>query len=146
MVDRRGWISREDFIDLLAITQTAPGPLAVNTSIYVGYVLRGITGALVSAGGCILPSIVAILVVAALFTQISSLHLIHAAFRGIRPAVVILIVSAALRIGKVSVRSLPQFGIAAAAAILVAFFRVSPALVIVIAALAGLVNDGGGKT
>jgi chromate transport protein ChrA len=60
--------------------------------------------------------------------------------------VVILIVSAALRIGKVSVRSLPQFGIAAAAAILVAFFRVSPALVIVIAALAGLVNDGGGKT
>ncbi len=149
IVERRGWIDKDSFVDVLAIAQTAPGPLAVNTAVYVGYMLRGVWGAMASTAGCILPSIIIILVVAALFDQISSFSYVQAAFAGIRPAVVVLIVSAAIKIGRPVVRSRVELALAAAAMVLVAFVRVSPALVVTAAALYGLfapsVSGNGGS-
>ncbi|HBK59839.1 MAG TPA: chromate transporter [Firmicutes bacterium] len=144
IVERRGWIGKRDFVDILAVSQTAPGPLAVNTSVYVGYTLRGIRGAMAAVVGCILPSIIIILVVAALFDQISSSNYVRAAFAGIRPAVVVLIASAAIKIGRPVVRSRVELALAAAAMILVAFVRVSPALVVTAAAVYGLLVGVGG--
>lgn len=138
IVERRGWIEKDSFVDVLAIAQTAPGPLAVNTAVYVGYILRGIRGAMASLTGCILPSIIIILVVAALFDQVSSSNYIQAAFAGIRPAVVVLIVSAAIKIGRPVVRSRVELALAATAMVLVAFVRVSPALIVTAAAAYGL--------
>ena len=138
IVERRGWIEKDDFVDILAVSQTAPGPLAVNTSVYVGYMLRGVRGAMASVAGCILPSIIIILVVAALFDQISSSGYVQAAFSGIRPAVVVLIISAAIKIGKPVVRSRVELALAVGALVLVAFVRVSPALVVTAAAVCGL--------
>ena len=149
IVERRGWIDRDSFVDVLAIAQTAPGPLAVNTAVYVGYMLRGIWGAMASLAGCILPSIIIILVVAALFDQISSSSYVQAAFAGIRPAVVVLIVSAAIKIGRPVVRSRVELALAAMAMVLVAFVRISPALVVTAAAIYGLlsrsISGNGGK-
>lgn len=144
VVDKNGWMSREDFVDALAIAQTAPGPIAVNTSVYVGYMLRSYAGALVSVAGCITPSILVILVVAAAFSQIASLRVVDAAFAGIRPAVVVLIVSAVLNIGKTVVKSLPELCLSAAAFVLVAFAGVSPAIVVTAAALIGVFFWKGG--
>lgn len=138
IVERRGWIDKDSFVDVLAIAQTAPGPLAVNTAVYVGYMLRGIWGALASVAGCILPSIIIILVVAALFDQISSARYVQAAFAGIRPAVVVLIVSAAIKIGRPVVRSRVELALAVSAMVLVALVHVSPALVVTAAAAYGL--------
>jgi len=138
IVERRGWIDKDSFVDVLAVAQTAPGPLAVNTAVYVGYMLRGVWGAMASMAGCILPSVIIILVVAALFDQISSFSYVRAAFAGIRPAVVVLIVSAAINIGRPVVRSRVELALAAAAMVLVAFVRLSPALVVTAAALYGL--------
>ncbi|MEA4882791.1 MAG: chromate transporter [Clostridia bacterium] len=144
LVDKRQWLSKEEFVDILAVAQTAPGPIAVNTSVYAGYTLRGLRGAIASVGGCILPSIMVILVVAAAFDRISAYHLMKAAFAGIRPAVAVLIVSAVLKIGKPVVRSWQQLAVAVGAACAVAVFHISPPLVITIAALVGLALGTGG--
>ena len=67
IVTKRRWIAKEDFIDLLAIAQSAPGILAVNISIFIGYRLRGIRGSIVTALGTILPSFLIILAIALFF-------------------------------------------------------------------------------
>ncbi len=135
VVDRKGWVAKDDFVDVLGVAQTAPGPIAVNTSVYIGYMLRGFAGAAVSVAGCIIPpSIVIIMAIASVFDRISSLRVVQAAFAGIRPAVAVLIASAAVKLGKPVVRSGGELAIAAAALVMVSFFNISPALVIVIAA------------
>ena len=128
-------IDKDSFVDVLAIADGAGT---------TGCEHRGVrhasrdSGAMASTAGCILPSIIIILVVAALFDQISSSNYVQAAFAGIRPAVVVLIVSAAIKIGRPVVRSRVELALAAAAMVLVAFVRVSPALVVTAAAAYGL--------
>ena len=144
VVDKNGWMSSEDFVDALAIVQAAPGPLAVNTAVYVGYVVRSYAGALASMAGCILPSILVILAVAQVFSQIGSIKIVEAAFSGIRPAVVVLILSAVINIGKPIIKSGPELALSAAAFALVAFAKLSPAVTVFAAALIGVIFRMGG--
>lgn len=91
IVTKRKWIAKEDFMDLLAISQSAPGVLAVNISIFIGYKLRGIRGSLVTALGTILPSFLIILSIALFFHSFKDNSYVEKIFKGIRPAVVALI-------------------------------------------------------
>lgn len=95
IVDRRHWIEREDFLDLLAVAQALPGLLAVNISVAVGDKLRGMRGAVTASLGTILPSFVIILCIAIFLTPelIKENETLSAIFKGIRPAVVALIVA-----------------------------------------------------
>ena len=103
IVTKRQWIAKEDFIDLLAISQSAPGILAVNISIFIGYRLRGIRGSIITALGTILPSFLIILAIALFFHNFKDNVYVERIFKGIRPAVVALIASAALTILRVVV-------------------------------------------
>lgn len=98
IVDRHKWISKADFLDLLAVAQSMPGILAVNISVVIGDNLRGLKGSIVSALGTILPSFTIILAIAIFLTpdDIKNNELISCIFRGIRPAVVALIVAPVL--------------------------------------------------
>ncbi len=91
IVDKRHWLQREDFIDLLAISQSAPGILAVNMSIFIGYKMRGIRGSVVTALGTVLPSFIIILSIAMFFHNFKDNEVVERIFKGIRPAVVALI-------------------------------------------------------
>lgn len=144
IVDRHKWLSKDEFVDILAVAQTAPGPLAVNTATYVGFELRGIVGALVATAGCVLPSIIIITIVAAMFTELASIPAVQAAFAGVRPAVVALIISAVIKIGKPILRSRRELVLAAAALVAVAVLRVNTPVVIVAAAIIGVVLKMGG--
>ncbi len=95
VVDKHGWISKEEFLDLLAVAQSLPGILAVNISVSVGDRLRGLRGSVVAALGSILPSFLIILCIAIFLTPDIITHnpVISAIFKGIRPAVVALIVA-----------------------------------------------------
>lgn len=95
IVDRRRWIAKEDFLDLLAIAQSLPGILAVNISIAVGDKLYGKRGSIVAASGTVLPSFLIILCIAIFLTPetIKNNKVISSIFMGIRPAVVALIVA-----------------------------------------------------
>ena len=95
IVDKHKWLDRQEFLDLLAVAQSLPGILAVNISVAVGDKLRGTHGSIVSALGTILPSFMMILAIAIFLTPdiIKSNSTITAIFKGIRPAVVALIVA-----------------------------------------------------
>lgn len=95
IVDKHKWLDRQEFLDLLAVAQSLPGILAVNISVAVGDKLRGSRGSIVSALGTILPSFLMILAIAIFLTPdiIKTNATITAIFKGIRPAVVALIVA-----------------------------------------------------
>lgn len=95
IVDKYGWIEREEFLDLLAVAQSLPGILAVNIAVAVGDKLRGMKGATAAALGTILPSFMIILAIAIFLTPdlIKSNETLSAIFKGIRPAVVALIIA-----------------------------------------------------
>ncbi len=95
IVDKNHWISREEFLDLLAISQSMPGILAVNISVSIGDRLRGFKGSLVAALGTILPSFLIILVIAIYLTPdiIKNNPVVSRIFMGIRPCVVALIIA-----------------------------------------------------
>ena len=93
VVDKQNWIKREDFVDALAIAQSLHGVLAVNISILIGNKLRGLKGCLMATLGTILPSFLIILAIAIWFVQTYDNPVVERIFKGIRPAVVALIVS-----------------------------------------------------
>lgn len=95
IVDKHNWIDREEFLDLLAVAQSLPGILAVNISVAVGDKLHGMKGSLAAAAGCILPSFFMILCIAIFLTPdlIKNNQTLSAIFKGVRPAVVALIIA-----------------------------------------------------
>lgn len=95
IVDKRGWIGRTEYLDLIAVAQSLPGILAVNVSVAVGDKLRGMKGAVTASLGTILPSFMIILCIAIFLTPdlIKENETLSAIFKGIRPAVVALIVA-----------------------------------------------------
>ena len=88
---KRQWMTKEDFMQMFAITQSLPGVFAVNISIFVGYRLKGFWGSLVCALGTILPSFAIILIIALFFNQFQDNPYVIRIFNGIRPTVVALI-------------------------------------------------------
>ena len=102
IVDKHGWLSREEFLDQLAVAQSMPGILAVNIAVVVGDKLRGLRGSLAAAAGTILPSFCIILAIAVFLTPetIKNNATLTRIFMGIRPAVVALIIAPVLTTAK----------------------------------------------
>ncbi|MCH5329746.1 MAG: chromate transporter [Alistipes sp.] len=93
VIENRRWIAEKDFLDLLTVAQSAPGPLSLNTSVFVGYKMRGYAGAVAAITGAVLPSFAIILLIAMFFTDVRDNEVVDAAFKGMRPAVVALIIA-----------------------------------------------------
>jgi chromate transporter len=100
LVDKRKWVKKEDFLDLMALAQTVPGIFAVNIAIFIGYKLKGFWGAFWMALGTILPSFLIILTIALFFRQFQHVEAVEHVFKGIRPAVVALIAAPTFKMAK----------------------------------------------
>lgn len=131
-VTERGWISREEFPDILALAQTAPGLLAVNISIFAGYKIRGVKGAIVATLGSCLAPFAIILAVAMFFSGYKDNPYVVKAFMGMRPAVVALIAVPMVKMARKSNHNIWAWLISAAAMILVAFLKVSPFYILLV--------------
>ena len=92
LIAKRHWIEHKEFLNLLTLAQSVPGPIAVNTAVFVGYKIRGLRGACAALLGTVMPSFVIILLIALLFADIRHNPVVEAAFKGMRPAVVALII------------------------------------------------------
>ena len=99
-VTKRGWLEQEEFLDVAAIAESTPGPIAINSATYVGYKRGGLMGALVATLGITLPSFCIIYAISLFFDAFLSLAVVAYAFQGIRVAVIYLILSAGLRMLK----------------------------------------------
>lgn len=99
-VRKRGWVQAEDMVNIVALAQSVPGAIAINCSILVGYRLQKIKGVLLAVAGIILPSIVVLTAVTFLYEAMKENVYVASALRGIRAAVVALLVSAFVRFSK----------------------------------------------
>jgi chromate transporter len=91
VVERKGWIDREEFLNMIALAQAAPGLIAVNSAIFIGWRIGGWRGVIATVLGAVLPSFLIILGIALVFQGYKDLPAVEAVFKGIRPAVVALI-------------------------------------------------------
>ena len=137
IVTKRNWISKDDFVDLLAISQSAPGILAVNISIFIGYKLRGIRGSLVTALGTVLPSFIIILAIAMFFHNFKDNPIVERIFKGIRPAVVALIAAPTFSMAKSAKVNRYNVWIPIVSALIIWLLGFSPIWVIIIAGVGG---------
>lgn len=97
LVTKRAWLEKEEFLDVVAIAESTPGPIAINAATYVGYRKGGVLGSIVATLGMVLPSFTVIYLISLFFDAFLSLTLVAYAFRGIRIAVIYLILSAGVK-------------------------------------------------
>lgn len=137
LIVRKNWVNEDEFLTRLVIAQSFPGPIVVNFSLLNGYLFRGIKGGLFSLIGAILPSFLIILTIAIFLWHYHEHEIVQAAFMGIRPVVVALIISAAYKLGKpifLQTRLLITFLLFLAGLILL---NIHPAFIILLGAALG---------
>lgn len=100
LVEKKGWITHEEFLDIIGIAESSPGPLAVNSATFIGYKRCGFFGALFATLGVILPSFIIIFAVSLVFERFLALEYVGYAFRGIQACVAFLILSAGIKMLK----------------------------------------------
>lgn len=96
-VDKKKWITEDELSEVTVIAESTPGPIAINCATYTGYKIAGIKGATIATLGMILPSFLIILIIAMFFEQLLTYEIVRKAFAGIRVAVSILIIHAAIK-------------------------------------------------
>lgn len=142
LVTKRKWISDEELLDMIAVAESTPGVIAVNSATFVGYKLRGFLGALVSTIGVVLPSFVLISLIALVFEWFLGFEIIQFAFKGANAAVAVLILNAALKLFKKCEKSAYTY-IALALAIVLGLifmiFSISTVIIIIIGLIIGVV-------
>ena len=99
-ISKRKWIDHDEFLDVVAIAESTPGPIAINVATYIGYKQKGVWGAVIATVGMCLPSFVIMYLVSLFYEQFMEIALVAAAFKGIQICVVYLIASAALKMLK----------------------------------------------
>ena len=138
VVERNRWVGKEEFLDLLAVAQAAPGVFAVNISIFIGYKLRGVWGSIVAAVGNIFPSVIIILAIAFFFSSFSDNRVVNNIFMGLRPAVVALIAAPVFSVAKSAKIGWTNVWIPLLSALLIVAFGVSPIYIIMAAVVGGI--------
>lgn len=138
-IDRYGWMTQQEFTDIIAISQMTPGPIGINSATYVGYTASGsVLGAIVATFAIVLPSFLIMLVLCRLYIRLKGNVYIEGAFVGLRPVVVGLIASAALLLMNndnfIDYKSYILFGMA----LVGMYFKVHPILLIILAGCLGL--------
>lgn len=137
IVDKRKWMSDEQMLDVFAISQSMPGVIAINASIYVGYHIARLPGALIATFGVVLPSFLSILLILTLLSFVQGNIYVEKALAGIRAAAAALILRSAIHLGIKSMKSKLDITIAAAAFILIVL-GVNVVYAILMGAAAGL--------
>ena len=139
VVERNRWLSKEEFVDLLAVAQSAPGVFAVNMSIFIGYKLRRLRGAVAAAAGCVAPSVIIILFIAMFFNGFRENEIVNNVFKGLRPAVVALIAAPVFSLAKSARIGWTNVWIPVLSALLIVAMGLSPVYIIMLAVVGGIV-------
>ena len=137
VVNKKHWVTKDDMLDLIAISQSCPGVFAINIAIFIGYKLKKVRGALAATAGTALPSFLIILIIAMFFHQFSDNKVVAAMFRGIRPAVVALIAVPTFNLAKRAQLNIFTAWIPIVSAMAIWLLGVSPIWVIIAAGIGG---------
>ena len=138
VVDRKQWLDEEEFLNMIALAQAAPGIIAVNSAIFIGWRCGGWRGALGAVLGAVIPSFLIILAIAMVFQDYKDQPAVEAVFKGVRPAVVALIAAPLLKMARTAKITWLTALIPIAAALLIWLAGLSPVWVIFITIAATL--------
>lgn len=137
VVERRHWLTADDFTQSVGIGTVTPGPIFFAAAIFIGYRLRGIPGATVCGVCALLPSFILVVAIAALYTQVEQNGWVIAFSRVIAAGVVGLFLSVVLKTGRATVTEVRGAALAAAVFVALEIFKIDPLLLIIAAGLAG---------
>ena len=140
VTERRRWLETQDILDIVAIAESTPGPIAVNSATFVGYRVCGVFGAFCATLGVVLPSFLVIYAVSFVLRQFSELAVVQYAFNGIRAGVLALLLKALLSMYRQSPKGAVAYAVMAGAFVLTAFCGVDAVLVILASAAVGLLS------
>jgi chromate transporter len=138
LVEEKGWLTREEMRDAIAVSQTLPGPLAIQVGIFVSYLRGGFWGAWVGGAAFILPNFVIVSALAALYVRFGGLSWMTAVFYGVSPAIIALILHSCWRLAKLGVRDRLQGAIAAVCFAVTVALKAEVALLFILAGLIGI--------
>ena len=145
VIDIHGWLTLGEFADIMTISQMTPGPIAINSATFVGIRIAGIPGALVATIGCVLPSSIIVSTLAFIYYKFKGLDAVQSVLKGLRPAVVAMIATAALSLTAMALCNSDTFtadiNILNAVILVVALliFKINPIIVMAGAGVIGLV-------
>lgn len=138
-VETKKWISDNDILDIVAVAESTPGPIAINSATFVGYKVAGFWGAVCATFGVVLPSFVIISLISLVLRQFESIRVVQYAFYGIRAGVLALIIRALVLMYKQCPKSVLSYILIALSFIAAAVFDINVLLVILFCAITGLV-------
>lgn len=134
----RKWLPIDEFLDVVAISQVTPGPIAVNSATFVGYKVAGIGGSIAATLGVTMPSFIIIIIIAFLVEKYRHTIFLDSFFVGVRPAVIALIIQAAFSVAKNSFSGIKDIALSLAVFLGLFTLKINPLLVILLAALIGI--------
>lgn len=139
IIEVHNWITHTEFIDIIAISEMTPGPIAVNSATFLGYKVAGVLGSAFSTLGVILPSFIVMSIIFHFVYKFKNSPYIDWVFKGIRPVVLGLIASAAVSVAKSTFIDIKSVIIAIFLFYIVTFKKFNPILAIVVAGVLGVI-------
>ena len=140
-VEKNGWVTDEDILNVVAIAESTPGPIAINAATFVGYHVAGFSGAVVATLGVVLPSFAIILAISYVLQEFRELKTVQYAFNGIRVGVLVLLIKALLKMLKANRKGVAAYVIMGLSFVLTAFCKVNTFLVIALCGALGLATS-----
>ncbi len=138
LVQKRKWLSHDEFAESVVIGQLTPGAPIVNTGIFIGYTLKKLRGALATVFGQIFPSFILVLIIAYIYIKYKEIALLKAILKGVGAAVVGLIASVVYNMGRKILKDYKSITFAVLALVCLAVFKINPIFLIIAAAIAGV--------
>ena len=139
VVDNKKWMDDSDILDIIAIAESTPGPIAINSATFVGYKVAGVFGSFCATLGVVLPSFIIISLISLILREFSSLKAVQFAFRGIRAGVLALILKALISMYKQCPKGALSYILMAFAFVFAAFTEINVIYILVGCALFGLI-------
>lgn len=139
IVDKNNWININEFMDIIGISQMTPGPIAINSATFVGYKLSGVLGSIMATLGVVFTSFILVSIINKMLEKFKESSIIKSALLGMRPVLIALIIKAFIDLAKESYLDLKSLIIATIIGLVLLSKKVHPIMVIVIAAIIGLI-------
>ena len=141
VVDNKKWVTNDDILDIIAIAESTPGPIAINSATFVGFKTAGVLGAFCATFGVVLPSFLIISLISLILTKFQNITAVKYAFNGIRAGVLALIVKALISMYKQCPKGIISYIVMLFSFVAAAIFKIPLLLVIVSCALFGLISS-----
>ena len=139
-VENHKWVTDEDILDIVAIAESTPGPIAINAATFAGYQACGYAGAVAATVGVVLPSFVTIFVIFHVLRAFREVKAVQYAFNGIRVGVLVLLIKALVKMFKTNRKGMTAYILMGLSFVLTAFLGVNTILVIALCGVLGLVS------